>query len=623
MAERVALESAAIWGECRTHALGRFRLIIRAGDEPRHLSRYPGGIGSISGYVRSEGISRAPEPGSPIEAAHNAAFFSEISRDEGWPLDDSWTGSFAAVAHATASGETLLCNDPIGFWPLYFGSSGGGLLGGTSLILLARCLATEVDLTGLLQRLTPPYCNYGKRTLLRGVERLLPGELVSWRGGKGPVRRVFDNSLSSSPVIESPRTIARSVFDRLRDEVRLSTNGETEVCVALSGGWDSRLLLPGISPEARIHAYTYGSSDLYESRIAARCAKAVGGTHECFPIEDRYFPPRARLEELVGATEAANYMEWNGMLQRGRSGADRRTLLLGDLCEGIDGRYMEELSSRTARRRSFAKGLLGMKEDVPESSPGTFLRWQRNTADQVLAATMRTAEGLPPSLRDLVRNETLHGELAEDLAASFARVESNQPKFRPVYDELFAWFHRIRFLLGSQIPLLDSGYRAISPGMAMGFVRRISAVHPAVRTRRRLMDAIAALPEFDRLVRIPSAQIPWVNARAPALLRELLWGARSGIDQLLIRRRMRQKDAERRQRVLPSLDYVREYRRPGTAEKVSEWFSGRWCSPAPYVLKVERRASLSSWPLINVDVVAPANVSLTLDLCRLPEGTDR
>lgn len=130
------------------------------------------------------------------------------------------------------------------------------------------------------------------------------------------------------------------------------------------------------------------------------------------------------------------------------------------------------------------------------------------------------------------------------------------------------------------------------------------------------MDAIARLPAFDQLSRVPGAQIPWVGARAPAALREMLWGVRSGMDQLLIRAMMWRETPQARQRVLRSLDYVREYRREETVPRVRDWFSGRWCDGDSYVRTVQARGGLASWPLINVDIVAPANVSLTLDLCR-------
>ena len=130
------------------------------------------------------------------------------------------------------------------------------------------------------------------------------------------------------------------------------------------------------------------------------------------------------------------------------------------------------------------------------------------------------------------------------------------------------------------------------------------------------MDALARLPEFHLLGKIPSAQIPFMSARAPAPVRELAWGVRSGLDQVLIRRVMKSKNPAKRQRVLRSLDYIAEYRRDNVLPAIRDWFSGNWLNGETYVAMARQRAELVSWPLINLDITAPANVSMILDACR-------
>jgi hypothetical protein len=184
-----------------------------------------------------------------------------------------------------------------------------------------------------------------------------------------------------------------------------------------------------------------------------------------------------------------------------------------------------------------------------------------------------------------------------------------------MFEELFFWFHRARYLIAGQALFLSARFRPLCPAVSMRFMRLISRVHPKLRIRRRLMNAIARLPEFDLLASIPSAQIPWLSARTPSLLREVVWGGRSAMDQVLMRRALRSKNPKMRQRVLPTLDYMREYQRDDTAPNVKSWFSGRWLNGDKYVDIVKRRAALTAWPLMNLDVAAPANVSILLDLC--------
>jgi hypothetical protein len=197
----------------------------------------------------------------------------------------------------------------------------------------------------------------------------------------------------------------------------------------------------------------------------------------------------------------------------------------------------------------------------------------------------------------------------------FSRVRENLPAFALMFDELFAWFHRARFLMASQNLLLSSIFRPISPAMSLRFLRLTSTIHPRLRLRRKLLDAITRLPEFDTLAEIPSASIPWLSVRSSTFARELIWGIRSGLDQLLMRRVMRSKDPNKKQRVLRSLDYIKEYRRENVDTTVRDWFSGKWVKPDKYIETLKRRGNLSAWPLVNLDISAPANVSITLDLC--------
>lgn len=109
------------------------------------------------------------------------------------------------------------------------------------------------------------------------------------------------------------------------------------------GGWDSRLVLGGASKlkEASLHCLTYGPATNHEPAIARRCAEIAGAQHQCFTIEQKYFPCREAFEDLVRQTEAANFLVWNAIIDAmPNSPEERPLLLLGDHCESIDGRIV-------------------------------------------------------------------------------------------------------------------------------------------------------------------------------------------------------------------------------------------------------------------------------------------
>jgi len=617
--ERLRRATASIWGEVKEVSAGSFWLFIPSGDYERSFGESCQAVGAVAGYVRHNNLEHIASGGESFDTHHNRRFIAEIVKDGRWPLGSQWTGSFAAVAHSRGSREVILCNDPIGNAPVYFSRCGEGILGGTSLIVLSHCIRCEVDAVGILQRITTPYCNYGRRTLLKQMSRLLPGEWLKLSNKDSGFNSIFDNSLCNGLVNADVETVARTVWDCLQREIVLATGVNDRIGVAMSGGWDSRLILGGIAHRgSAIDCYTYGSEDLYESSVAKRCASAVGARHQCFSLENKYFPSRNNLENLVRETETANYMEWYPILDAvAGNGEGKPILLLGDLCESIDGRYMENLSSRAARKRSFANSFLRRPDQIAVATVANFDQWKEKKRKQIIEDVIKNTDNLSPTLASMCTENLIAQEVANDLELSFMRVRQNMPAFEPMFDELFLWFHRIRFLLGSQIPFLASAFRPLSPAMSVRFLRLISTVHPRLRMRRRLMDAMTRLPEFDILAGIPSAQIPWLSARSPTLLRELLWGVRSGLDQVMIKSVMKSKNIRRRQRVLRSINYINEYRRDNVVPTVQEWFSGKWVKSDSYIQVAGNRANLSAWPLIGVDISAPANVSIILDLCQI------
>lgn len=612
------LRQAAVycWEKIEEVSLSSFRLFIAAEDHARCFCSTDGTVGAIAGYARCDGLGNVVKDGDDNNVRHNRRFIEEVTEKE-WSLGNNWTGSFAAVAYSESRREVTLCNDIIGHLALYYSNLGDGMIGGTSLIVLSRTLKSKVDPVGVLQKITAPYCNYGRRTLLKNVYRLLPGERLKWLSANSGYRSEFDNSLCNGIINSGLQTTARSIWDCLQNEIFVAVGLADQIGIAMSGGLDSRLVLGGVAHRSSVlKCFTYGNEDHYESKIARRCANALGASHECFPLEEKYFPARQTLEPLIRETESGNYMEWLGIIEKAKEKGEKMPLLLGDLCESIDGRYITTFSSRKARIKSFLKGFSGIDDFFNPATSDNLRQWIEDKRKEIVSAILANRHHLSCDLIGDKSVEYITAEIESDLELSFARVRDNMPPYEAMFDELFIWFHRIRFLLGNQITWLGTAFHPVSPAMSMRFLRLITKVPPNLRLRKRLMNAIIKLPEFDVLARIPSAQIPFVHSRAPNLIKEVLWGARSGLDQILIKRNLKNKKSNGRQRVLRSLDYVKEYQRESAAVNVKNWFSEKHIKSDDYLKIFHERAALNAWTLINVDITAPANVSIILDLCQ-------
>lgn len=616
LAQKLHSSCAALWGAVRTIHRASFWLFVPESECDTSLGESEETVGAVSGYVRQDNLPHARCGTVPPEHIHTLSFLHAVADEHNWPLGSDWTGSFGAVAYVR--GATIVCNDLLGIEPVYCATRDGGFMGGTSLIVLARTSRCGIDPVGVLQRITPPYCNYGRRTMLQGISRLLPGERMVFSGDAAPLRSTFDNSLCAQVITTDVDAAARMTWECLQREMDAAVGIRDHIAVAMSGGWDSRVVLAGVAHRGNtISCLTYGDANAYEVRIAGRCADAVGAHHKSFSIQGTYFPPYDAFRRLVMETEAFNIPEWYSILSVSRETLPRDTLmLLGDHCQSIDGRYMTAFASRNARKKAFLGSIVGKKEQLEPSSVPLFDAWKKERIAGLVNDLCRYRTNLSPALADACTVELIVAESQRDLESSMLRVHDNLPPFVAMFDELFNWFHKSRYTLSSQNLLLNASYRAMSPTMSMRSLRFLSTLHPRLRLRRRLMDALARLPEFVALGGIPSAQIPFLSARAPSAVRELVWGLRSGMDQVLIARVMRSRDARKRQRVLHSLDYLKEYKRPEVPSTVASWFSPTWLRGETYVSIARERGEMTAWPLINLDLAAPANVSMILDACQ-------
>lgn len=613
---RKAAES--VWGEVVEHVAGPFSLILPRCDAPWSLVSTGTITGAVTGYVRRDGTDIDGLSPEEVEHRMNANFLEELGDSSSWPLGPEWTGSFSAICYRMDRDELLLCNDVLGYLPLYHTREGEGLTGGTHLIPLGRAFRRTPDPAGIAQAITPPwFCNYGRRTVLSAVERLLPGERVCWQAPSAEPECTFDNTLYHPGTVQNLNQVAVETWSVLKKEIKLACGTARTVGIAMSGGWDSRFVLAGLCrQDLRISSYTYGNPTLYESHIARRCAREVGASHQCYPIEGRYFPDREEMASLVRETEAATHMVWCSLRESlSHQVAPQEILLLGDVCEAMDGRNITSLSSREARVTTFLRGLAGLQTRFEDTTSARAEHWKEAMRQKILADVSAQYDNLAPDVASLGSREVVLSATSADLDASLQRVLDTDPPQFAALEEAFAWFHKARNQMATQLLMLSGVSRPMAPTMSLRALRYISSIHPRFRLRKRLWDAIARLPDFDGLARIPSTQIPWLGARAPRLIRDIVWGSRSMADRIMMKATLRRGITRKRQKILRQLDYLQEYRRGGSLDAVQSWFSGRWIRPDAFVDLARARAEFRSWPYINRDLAMPANTSLLLDLC--------
>lgn len=199
-------------------------------------------------------------------------------------------GMYAIAIHDRARGELHLARDRFGEKPLFFAAGDRGFGYASTLLAVAALpwVTGERDPLALDRYLALHHVP-GSRSILKGVEQVLPGERLVVRLSDLSVRRerYYRPALCRPVAVDDDRLAAaleRAVVSRLVADV--------PVGVFLSGGLDSSLVAAiAARHKPRIDTFSMGFGDpaVDESTHAATLAQAAGTTHHSFTFDtDRF-----------------------------------------------------------------------------------------------------------------------------------------------------------------------------------------------------------------------------------------------------------------------------------------------------------------------------------------------
>jgi asparagine synthase (glutamine-hydrolysing) len=186
---------------------------------------------------------------------------------------DVLDGSFAA---AVADGEQLTAfTDPIGLGKLYL-SSDGRLASTSWLAVLEGTRTRQLDRVAALQYVLHGAA-HGERTPVRGIEALPSGTAIEWPGG---LRRRWVQAAHWR------RATPCASYEEARDRIAVHLRGTLaaharaaggRVRMALSGGFDSRLILAGLrSAGVAPDLFVYGEAQDPDVLVATHVASGEG-----------------------------------------------------------------------------------------------------------------------------------------------------------------------------------------------------------------------------------------------------------------------------------------------------------------------------------------------------------
>ena len=180
-------------------------------------------------------------------------------------------GMFAFAVWDERERELTLARDRLGVKPLFYsapevdGEGGGAFVFASEAkaVLASGLVKPELDLEGLNQQLTFLWTP-DPHTLFRGVRRLPPAHVLTWREGEARVREWWDVSFDEVEEGRGEEWWRERVLETLARVVGMEMVADVPLGAFLSGGVDSSVvaaLMKRQSGGRRVSTYTVGIED--------------------------------------------------------------------------------------------------------------------------------------------------------------------------------------------------------------------------------------------------------------------------------------------------------------------------------------------------------------------------
>ena len=205
-------------------------------------------------------------------------------------------GMFAFALYDCNEKRLILARDRLGIKPLFIAHHHNGLAFGSEIKALLPSFATtpEIDPAGLIQYLQNQF-SCGRTTILKNVERVLPGEVVYIEAGKITHRWHYWSALDvASREVDTGR-VQDEFEDLIETVMRQHMRSDVPFGVFLSGGVDSSIVLALLSryksEPVRTYSVGFPNTDAgSELPTAQILASHFGTRHTAFtPDRDMMF----------------------------------------------------------------------------------------------------------------------------------------------------------------------------------------------------------------------------------------------------------------------------------------------------------------------------------------------
>lgn len=201
-------------------------------------------------------------------------------------------GSFNLFIYDTKRRRSILANDRFGFYPIYYAQSAEYLIFSSklsSIIDSGLIQSPQADIASLIEHL---YFGYviSEHSYIQGVSTLANASVIKVEDGKVAIDKYWDiaseygrNPLNKKQSIEAiDQGLKAAMF-------RIAQVDEQLLC-SITGGWDSRVVLSYLLPQARkrLNCYSFGASDAPDVTIPQLISLKESFSYRPFALDQAY-----------------------------------------------------------------------------------------------------------------------------------------------------------------------------------------------------------------------------------------------------------------------------------------------------------------------------------------------
>ena len=212
-------------------------------------------------------------------------------------------GMFAFAIWDRNNRELFIARDRLGVKPLYYvHTDDGSLYFGSEIKTVLEAGAVKPELNyAVLSDYLANHAPSGEETLFRGVKRLLPGHVMTWRDGELSIRCYWDVDFSKDSDTRDDQTYIKQWSDLFRESVRLRLMADVPLGMFLSGGIDSSAIaavMSGMVDEPiKTFSVAFAEREANELEYARLVAEAYKTDHREIVVTPAQF--FAALPQLV------------------------------------------------------------------------------------------------------------------------------------------------------------------------------------------------------------------------------------------------------------------------------------------------------------------------------------